>query len=153
MQYLNKCCNSISHEHEDTCGNGKYSVPEFLSKIKGLWALIYWQLTFEWKVHRLYGLVEMQLEGEVLLAAMWVHSMVMNASKMDEHVVECMEEGYLAKITHGKGAKEIKVGEVIAIIVEDKADIENLKISHPSHHMLVPPTNPLHLPHTQRRCS
>jgi hypothetical protein len=26
--------------------------------------------------------------------------------------MECMEEGYLAKIIHGDGAKEIKVGEV-----------------------------------------
>ncbi|KAI3763695.1 hypothetical protein L2E82_13689 [Cichorium intybus] len=43
MQSLNKCCSCISHEHEDTCGNGKYSVPEILSKIKGPWALIYWQ--------------------------------------------------------------------------------------------------------------
>ncbi|KAI3789813.1 hypothetical protein L2E82_02617 [Cichorium intybus] len=41
--------------------------------------------------------------------------------------MECMEEGYLAKIIHGDGAKEIKVGEVIAITVEDKADIEKFK--------------------------
>lgn len=27
--------------------------------------------------------------------------------------MECMEEGYLAKIIHGDGSKEIKVGEVI----------------------------------------
>lgn len=27
--------------------------------------------------------------------------------------MECMEEGYLAKIIHGDGAKEIKVGEVL----------------------------------------
>lgn len=26
--------------------------------------------------------------------------------------MECMEEGYIAKIIHGDGAKEIKVGEV-----------------------------------------
>jgi pyruvate dehydrogenase E2 component (dihydrolipoamide acetyltransferase) len=26
--------------------------------------------------------------------------------------MECMEESYLAKIIHGDGAKEIKVGEV-----------------------------------------
>ncbi|XP_078442116.1 dihydrolipoyllysine-residue acetyltransferase component 3 of pyruvate dehydrogenase complex, mitochondrial-like [Wolffia australiana] len=37
--------------------------------------------------------------------------------------MECMEEGYLAKILHGDGAKEIKVGEVIAITVEDEDDI------------------------------
>ncbi|KAJ0745046.1 putative dihydrolipoyllysine-residue acetyltransferase [Helianthus annuus] len=41
--------------------------------------------------------------------------------------MECMEEGYLAKIIHGDGAKEIKVGEVIAITVEDKEDIEKFK--------------------------
>lgn len=26
--------------------------------------------------------------------------------------MECMEEGYIAKIMHGDGAKDIKVGEV-----------------------------------------
>jgi hypothetical protein len=26
--------------------------------------------------------------------------------------MECMEDGYLAKIIHGDGAKEIKVGQV-----------------------------------------
>ncbi|KAI3711973.1 hypothetical protein L1987_70522 [Smallanthus sonchifolius] len=41
--------------------------------------------------------------------------------------MECMEEGYLAKIIHGDGAKEIKVGEVIAITVEEKDDIEKFK--------------------------
>ncbi|KAJ9537601.1 hypothetical protein OSB04_030334 [Centaurea solstitialis] len=41
--------------------------------------------------------------------------------------MECMEEGFLAKIIHGDGAKEIKVGEVIAITVEDKDDIEKFK--------------------------
>jgi pyruvate dehydrogenase E2 component (dihydrolipoamide acetyltransferase) len=30
--------------------------------------------------------------------------------------MECMEEGYLAKIIHGDGAKEIKVGEVHAYV-------------------------------------
>ena len=29
--------------------------------------------------------------------------------------MECMEEGYLAKIVCGDGAKEIKVGEVLII--------------------------------------
>uniref|UniRef100_A0A7N0SWP3 Acetyltransferase component of pyruvate dehydrogenase complex n=1 Tax=Kalanchoe fedtschenkoi TaxID=63787 RepID=A0A7N0SWP3_KALFE len=41
--------------------------------------------------------------------------------------MECMEEGYLAKIVHGDGAKEIKVGEVIAITVEDEDDIAKFK--------------------------
>ncbi|XP_024989077.1 asparagine synthetase domain-containing protein 1 isoform X2 [Cynara cardunculus var. scolymus] len=46
MQYLGKCCNCLSHNREGACsssGNGKYSVPELLSTIKGPWALIYWQ--------------------------------------------------------------------------------------------------------------
>ncbi|KAL8113678.1 hypothetical protein AgCh_020842 [Apium graveolens] len=46
--------------------------------------------------------------------------------------MECMEEGYLAKIIHGDGAKEIKVGEVIAITVEDKEDIAKFKDYKPS---------------------
>ncbi|XP_031495559.1 dihydrolipoyllysine-residue acetyltransferase component 2 of pyruvate dehydrogenase complex, mitochondrial-like [Nymphaea colorata] len=41
--------------------------------------------------------------------------------------MECMEEGYLAKIIHGDGAKEIKVGEVIAITVEEEADVGKFK--------------------------
>ncbi|CAL0326079.1 unnamed protein product [Lupinus luteus] len=46
--------------------------------------------------------------------------------------LECMEEGYLAKIVHGDGSKEIKVGEVIAVTVEDKEDIAKFKDYHPS---------------------
>ncbi|KAK1413723.1 hypothetical protein QVD17_35501 [Tagetes erecta] len=42
VESLSKCCNCLSQEHDGTC-SGKYSVPEFLSKIKGPWALIYWQ--------------------------------------------------------------------------------------------------------------
>lgn len=30
--------------------------------------------------------------------------------------MECMEEGYLAKILRGDGAKEIKVGEVLILL-------------------------------------
>jgi len=41
--------------------------------------------------------------------------------------MECMEEGYLAKILQGDGAKEIQVGELIAIMVEDEADIPKFK--------------------------
>ncbi|KAL6003596.1 hypothetical protein ACLOJK_023829 [Asimina triloba] len=41
--------------------------------------------------------------------------------------MECMEEGYLAKIIHGDGAKEIKVGEVIAITVEEEEDASKFK--------------------------
>ncbi|XP_022998168.1 dihydrolipoyllysine-residue acetyltransferase component 2 of pyruvate dehydrogenase complex, mitochondrial-like isoform X1 [Cucurbita maxima] len=46
--------------------------------------------------------------------------------------MECMEEGYLAKIIHGDGAKEIKVGEVIAITVEDEEDIAKFKDYEPT---------------------
>ncbi|KAG6669145.1 hypothetical protein I3843_01G214300 [Carya illinoinensis] len=46
--------------------------------------------------------------------------------------MECMEEGYLAKIIHGDGSKEIKVGEVIAITVEDDGDIAKFKDYKPS---------------------
>ncbi|KAL8249843.1 hypothetical protein R6Q59_006711 [Mikania micrantha] len=43
IESLSKCCNCLSHDHDGTCFPGKYSVPEFLSKIKGPWTLIYWQ--------------------------------------------------------------------------------------------------------------
>ncbi|KAJ0076179.1 hypothetical protein Patl1_33566 [Pistacia atlantica] len=46
--------------------------------------------------------------------------------------MECMEEGYLAKILKGDGAKEIQVGEVIAITVEDEDDIGKFKDYSPS---------------------
>ncbi|XP_061365147.1 dihydrolipoyllysine-residue acetyltransferase component 2 of pyruvate dehydrogenase complex, mitochondrial-like [Gastrolobium bilobum] len=45
--------------------------------------------------------------------------------------MECMEEGYLAKIIRGDGAKEIKVGEVIAITVEDEDDISKFEDYQP----------------------
>ncbi|GMI82151.1 mitochondrial pyruvate dehydrogenase subunit 2-2 [Hibiscus trionum] len=41
--------------------------------------------------------------------------------------MECMEEGYLAKIIKGDGSKEIKVGEIIAITVEEEADVAKFK--------------------------
>ncbi|XP_044487130.1 dihydrolipoyllysine-residue acetyltransferase component 2 of pyruvate dehydrogenase complex, mitochondrial-like [Mangifera indica] len=46
--------------------------------------------------------------------------------------MECMEEGYLAKILKGDGSKEIKVGEVIAITVEDEEDIGKFENYSPS---------------------
>jgi len=46
--------------------------------------------------------------------------------------MESMEDGYLAKIVHGDGAKEIKIGEVIAIMVEDEDDIAKFKDYTPS---------------------
>ncbi|KAJ9688086.1 hypothetical protein PVL29_014036 [Vitis rotundifolia] len=45
--------------------------------------------------------------------------------------MECMEEGYLAKIVLGDGAKEIKVGQVIAITVEEEDDIAKFKDYEP----------------------
>lgn len=41
--------------------------------------------------------------------------------------MECMEEGYLAKIIKGDGSQNIKVGEIIAITVEEEQDIGEFK--------------------------
>ncbi|KAK4479552.1 hypothetical protein RD792_015069 [Penstemon davidsonii] len=46
--------------------------------------------------------------------------------------MECMEEGYLAKIIRGEGSSGIKVNEVIAITVEDEEDIAKFKDYTPS---------------------
>uniref|UniRef100_A0A2P2MHW4 Acetyltransferase component of pyruvate dehydrogenase complex n=1 Tax=Rhizophora mucronata TaxID=61149 RepID=A0A2P2MHW4_RHIMU len=46
--------------------------------------------------------------------------------------MECMEEGYLAKIIKGDGSTGIKVGEIIAIAVEDEEDIVKFKDYSPS---------------------
>ncbi|KAK8503363.1 hypothetical protein V6N13_016624 [Hibiscus sabdariffa] len=46
--------------------------------------------------------------------------------------MECMEEGYLAKIIKGDGSKEIKVGEIIAITVEEEEHIAKFKDYSPS---------------------
>ncbi|XP_009603038.1 dihydrolipoyllysine-residue acetyltransferase component 2 of pyruvate dehydrogenase complex, mitochondrial-like [Nicotiana tabacum] len=46
--------------------------------------------------------------------------------------MECMEEGYLAKILRGDGTSSIKVGEVIAITVEEEDDIAKFKDYQPS---------------------
>ncbi|KAL6134671.1 hypothetical protein ACLB2K_066899 [Fragaria x ananassa] len=46
--------------------------------------------------------------------------------------MECMEDGYLAKIVHGEGAQGIKVGEVICVTVEDEGDIAKFKDYSPS---------------------
>ncbi|XVF03184.1 hypothetical protein REPUB_Repub04eG0239300 [Reevesia pubescens] len=46
MDSLGKCCSCRSLEHTTTCnfkGQGKGSVPDVLSVIKGPWAIIYWQ--------------------------------------------------------------------------------------------------------------
>ena len=36
---------------------------------------------------------------------------------------EMQEEGFIAKIMYAEGTKDIKLGEVVAIIVENKEDI------------------------------
>ncbi|GLJ45179.1 hypothetical protein SUGI_0950930 [Cryptomeria japonica] len=46
--------------------------------------------------------------------------------------MESMEEGFVAKILRDDGTKEIKVGEVIVITVEDEADIAKFKDYSPS---------------------
>lgn len=48
MQHLGQCCSRISSPHNEnhTSGERRSSVPELLSRIKGPWALIYWQVTF-----------------------------------------------------------------------------------------------------------
>ncbi|XP_050379393.1 dihydrolipoyllysine-residue acetyltransferase component 2 of pyruvate dehydrogenase complex, mitochondrial-like [Argentina anserina] len=46
--------------------------------------------------------------------------------------MECMEDGYLAKIVQADGAQGIKVGEVICITVEDEEDIAKFKDYTPS---------------------
>ncbi|KAL5822449.1 hypothetical protein ACOSQ4_020349 [Xanthoceras sorbifolium] len=46
--------------------------------------------------------------------------------------LECMEEGYLAKIVKEEGSKGIQVGEVIAITVEEEEDIAKFKDYSPS---------------------
>ncbi|CAI9780010.1 unnamed protein product [Fraxinus pennsylvanica] len=46
--------------------------------------------------------------------------------------MECMEEGYLAKILLGDGSSGIKVGEIIAITVEEEEDVAKFKDYQPS---------------------
>ncbi|GMH14224.1 hypothetical protein Nepgr_016065 [Nepenthes gracilis] len=46
--------------------------------------------------------------------------------------MECMEEGYLAKILRGDGSQGIKVGEIIAITVEEEEAVANFKDYQPS---------------------
>lgn len=48
MQYLGQCCSCISHDQnpkQHSCKEGETYVPQVLSRIKGPWALIYWQVT------------------------------------------------------------------------------------------------------------
>ncbi|KAL1530995.1 dihydrolipoyllysine-residue acetyltransferase [Salvia divinorum] len=46
--------------------------------------------------------------------------------------MECMEEGYLAKILRGDGSSGIKVGEIIAVTVEEEGDIAKFKDYSPA---------------------
>ncbi|KAI3455590.1 hypothetical protein Pfo_012253 [Paulownia fortunei] len=46
--------------------------------------------------------------------------------------MECMEEGYLAKILRGDGSSGIKVGEIIGITVEEEEDVAKFKDYTPS---------------------
>ncbi|XP_065866753.1 dihydrolipoyllysine-residue acetyltransferase component 2 of pyruvate dehydrogenase complex, mitochondrial-like [Euphorbia lathyris] len=46
--------------------------------------------------------------------------------------MECMEDGFLAKIVKGDGSNQIKVGEVIAVTVEDEGDIGKFKDYSPA---------------------
>ena len=48
MQSLERCCSCVSHENvgSTACSKGHIeSVPQLLSKIRGPWAMIYWQVT------------------------------------------------------------------------------------------------------------
>jgi len=37
------------------------------------------------------------------------------------------EEGYIAKLLYPEGERDVKLGQVVAIIVENKADVEKFK--------------------------
>ncbi|GAA0173152.1 acetyltransferase [Lithospermum erythrorhizon] len=56
--------------------------------------------------------------------------------------LECMEEGYIAKILQGDGSNSIKVGEVIAITVEEEEDIAKFKDYTPSASDTAPKAEP-----------
>lgn len=40
---------------------------------------------------------------------------------------EMQEEGYIAKLLYPEGAKDVKLGEVVAIVVENADDVEKFK--------------------------
>jgi len=40
---------------------------------------------------------------------------------------EMQEEGYIAKLLYPEGAKDVKLGQVVAIVVENKEDIGKFK--------------------------
>lgn len=37
------------------------------------------------------------------------------------------EEGYIAKLLYPEGSKDVKLGEVVAIVVENKEDVQKFK--------------------------
>ena len=50
---------------------------------------------------------------------------VLAAIETDKAVVdfEMQEEGYVAKLLYPEGAKDVPLGKIVAILVEDRADI------------------------------
>jgi pyruvate dehydrogenase E2 component (dihydrolipoamide acetyltransferase) len=40
---------------------------------------------------------------------------------------EMQEEGYIAKLLYPEGSKDVKLGQVVAIIVDNKEDVEKFK--------------------------
>lgn len=40
---------------------------------------------------------------------------------------EMQEEGYIAKLMYPEGSKDVKLGQVVAIIVENKEDVDKFK--------------------------
>ena len=51
------------------------------------------------------------------------------AIETDKAVVdfEMQEEGYVAALLYPEGAKDVELGKIVAIIVEDKADVDKFK--------------------------
>lgn len=59
---------------------------------------------------------------------------VLAAIETDKAVVdfELQEEGYVAAILYPDGAKDVELGKIVAIIVEDKDDVAAFKDYDPS---------------------
>lgn len=53
----------------------------------------------------------------------------MASIETDKAVVdfEMQEEGYVAALLYPEGAKDVELGKIVAIVVEDKADIDAFK--------------------------
>ena len=54
---------------------------------------------------------------------------VLAAIETDKAVVdfEMQEEGYVAALLYEEGAKDVELGKIVAIIVEDKSEIDAFK--------------------------